>query len=85
MTARYCPKYGAKYYFVPDYFKELSQYKGQTLITTELHFLVPTIKPELRNRYSNGILINNQKLNTEKSELVSHLMKKLVKLVRIGC
>jgi tripeptide aminopeptidase len=33
----------------PDYFKELSQYKGQTLITTDgTTFLVPTIKPELR-------------------------------------
>jgi tripeptide aminopeptidase len=35
MTAKILSKCGAKYYFVPDYFKELLQYKGQTLITTD--------------------------------------------------
>jgi tripeptide aminopeptidase len=62
MTAKILSKYGAKYILSPD-FKELSQYKGQTLITTDgTTLLGADDNRNYGNRYSNGILINNPEI-----------------------
>jgi tripeptide aminopeptidase len=63
----------------PSYFKDLLQYKGQTLITTDGTTLLGADDKAGITEIVTAMefLIKNQTSNTEKLESVSHLMKKL--------
>jgi tripeptide aminopeptidase len=59
----------------PSYFKDLLQYKGQTLITTDGTTLLGADDKAGITEIVTAFLIKNQTSNTEKLESVSHLMK----------